>query len=144
MFTHFSSAFNTLNPDIVVNKPRTLNVSPILCKFILDFLTNRERRVRINDILSTVLSISTGAPQSYVGLLSAILLYCYTVYYTHTHELRSRFRNIIVIWSTMLMIQLLSVRFLTMMKVNTMNIFLKLSSGLKLTICCWMLRKLKS
>ena len=52
---------------------------------ILDFLTNREQRVCINDILSTVLSISTGAPQGCV--LSAILFIIYT------NELRSRFRN---------------------------------------------------
>ena len=45
----------------------------------------REQRVRINDILSTVLSISTGAPQGRV--LSAILFIIYT------NELRSRFRN---------------------------------------------------
>ena len=59
---------------------RTLNVSPILCKYVLDFLTNREQRVRINDILSTIglLSISTGAPQGCV--LSAIGP---TVYYIH-------------------------------------------------------------
>ena len=85
VFIDFSSAFNTLKPAIVINKLRTLNVSPILCKFILDFLTNREQRVRINDILSTVLSISTGAPQGCV--LSAILFIIYT------NELRSRFRN---------------------------------------------------
>ena len=40
VFIEFSSAFNTLKPDIVINKLRTLNVSPILCKFILDFLKN--------------------------------------------------------------------------------------------------------
>ena len=44
--------------------------------FILDFLTNREQRVRINYILSTVLSISTGAPQGCV--LCAILFIIYT------------------------------------------------------------------
>ena len=72
----------------MINKLRTLNVSPILCKFILDFLINREQRVRINYILSTVLSISTGAPQGCV--LSANVLYCFIIY---TNELRSRFRN---------------------------------------------------
>ena len=86
MFIDFSSAFNTLKPDIVINKLRTLNVSPpTIFKFILDFLTNREQRVRINDILSSVLSISTGAPQCCV--LSVIL------FITYTNELRSRFRN---------------------------------------------------
>ncbi len=76
MFIDFSSAFNTLKPDIVINKLRTINVSPIQCKFILDFVTNREQRVRIYDILSTVLSISTGAPQGCV--LSAIRFIIYT------------------------------------------------------------------
>ena len=32
VFIDFSSAFNTLKRDIVINKLRTLNVSPILCK----------------------------------------------------------------------------------------------------------------
>ena len=45
VFIDFGSAFNTLKPDIVINKLRTINVSPILYKFILDFLTNREQRV---------------------------------------------------------------------------------------------------
>ena len=84
VFIYFSSAFNTLKPS-VMNKLRTLNMSQIMCKFILDFLTNRDQRVRINDILSSVLSISTGAPQGCV--LSAILFIIYT------NELRSRFRN---------------------------------------------------
>ena len=66
-----SSAFNNPKPDIVINKLKTLNVSPILCKFILDFFTNREQRVRINDILSKILSISAGALQGCV--LYAIL-----------------------------------------------------------------------
>ena len=80
MFIDFSSAFSTLKPDIVIIKLRTLNVSPILRKFILDFLTNREQRVRINDILSTVLSISTGAPQ---GCVLSAVQYC--LLYTQTN-----------------------------------------------------------
>ena len=44
VFIDFSSAFNTLKPDIVINKLRTLNVSPILCKFILDFSTKFENK----------------------------------------------------------------------------------------------------
>ena len=89
VFIDFSSAFNTLKPDIVINKLRTLNVSPILCKFILDFLTNREQlRVRINDniILSSVLSISTGAPQGCVLSLLYCLLYT-QMNYDHVSEI---------------------------------------------------------
>ena len=78
MFIDFSSAFNTLKPDIVINKLRTLNVSPILCKFILDFLTNREQRVRINDILSTV-----GPTINQYRCTSRLCTLCYTVYYIH-------------------------------------------------------------
>ena len=78
VFTDFSSAFNTLNPDIVINKLRTLNVSPLLCKFILDFITNREQRVRINDILSTV-----GPTINQYRCTSRLCTLCYTVYYIH-------------------------------------------------------------
>ena len=74
VFIDFSSAFNTLKPDIVINKLRTLNVSPLLCKFIPDFLTIREQSVRINDILSTVLSIRCT---------SRLCTLCYTVFYMH-------------------------------------------------------------
>ena len=31
LFIDVSSTFNTLKPDIMINKLRTLNVSPILC-----------------------------------------------------------------------------------------------------------------
>ena len=58
VFIEFSSAINALKPDIVINKLRTRNVSPVLCKFILDFLTIREQIVLINDILSTILDQS--------------------------------------------------------------------------------------
>ena len=82
VFIDFSSAFNTLKPDIVINKPWTLNVSPILCKFILDFLTNRERRVRINDILSTINQYRCTS-RFCTLCYTAILLYC--LQYTHTN-----------------------------------------------------------
>ena len=133
VFIDFSSAFNTLKPDIVINKLRTLNVSPILCKFILYFLTNREQRVRINDIYCLQYYQSVQVHLKVVYSLLYCLLYTQTNY---DHVLG------IVIWSNMLMIQLLSLWFQTMMKVNTMNRFLKLFCGVKLTICCWMLRKL--
>ena len=81
-----SSAYNKLKPDIVSNKLRTLNVSPILCTFILDFLTNREQRVRINDILSTVLSISAGALQ---GCVLSAILYIIIILYTKNYDLVS-------------------------------------------------------
>ena len=76
MFIDFSSAFNTLKPDIVINKLRTLNC--------LDFLTNREQRVRINDILSTSVQVHLKVVYS---LLSSFFCKIYT------NELRSRFRN---------------------------------------------------
>jgi len=57
LFIDFSSAFNTLKPDIIITILKSLHVSPILCKFILDFLINRKQRVRINDIISDILII---------------------------------------------------------------------------------------
>ena len=76
VFIDFSSAFNTLKPDIVINKLRTLNVSPILCQFILDFLTNREQSVRIND------NIVYSNINQY-RCTSRLCTLCYTVYYIH-------------------------------------------------------------
>ena len=87
MFIDFSSAFNTRKHDIVINKLRTMNVSPIglLCKFALDFLRNRQQRVRINDILSTVYYQSV---QVHLNVVYSLLLFI-----IYTNELRSRFRN---------------------------------------------------
>ena len=41
LFLDFTSAFNTIKPKTLVNKLSTLRLSPSLCNWVLDFLTNR-------------------------------------------------------------------------------------------------------
>ena len=85
LFIDFSSAFNTIKPDIVVRKLKSLQVSPTICAFILDFLTNRLQKVCINNQYSSSLSIDTGGPQGCV--LSAV------IFITYTNDLKSSYPN---------------------------------------------------
>ena len=52
------------------------HVEPSMVGWILDFLTNRTQRVRVNGSLSSELSVSTGSPQGCV--LSPLLYILYT------------------------------------------------------------------
>ncbi len=47
LFLDFSSAFNTIIPQTLVHKLEALGLSPALCNWVLDFLTNRRQTVRI-------------------------------------------------------------------------------------------------
>ncbi|XDV11492.1 hypothetical protein PO909_000423 [Leuciscus waleckii] len=77
LFIDFSSAFNCVQPFILAKKlidnfHLDLN---IVC-WLVDFLTNRSQRVRVNGVLSNVLLSSTGTPQGCV--LSPLLFSLYT------------------------------------------------------------------
>ena len=76
MFIDFSSAFNTIQPHILLEKLKNLNVNSNLLLWIQSFLTNRKQYVRFNDKISSMLSNNTGAPQGCV--LSAGLFILYT------------------------------------------------------------------
>ena len=86
LFIDFSSAFNTIQPHVLVEKlSGSFGVDPCLVGWIFDFLTNRSQRVRVNGILYNFLSSSTGSPQGCV--LSAFL------YILYTNDCVSRFQN---------------------------------------------------
>ena len=86
LFVDFSSAFNTIQPHVLVEKLiSTFNLDPCLVGWILDFLTNRSQCVRVNNTLSSFLSSSTGSPQGCV--LSAFL------YILYTNDCLSHFHN---------------------------------------------------
>ena len=72
----YSSAFNCMQPHILINKLNDMGVSNLLQQWILNFLTMRTQYVRTKLETSSVLSISTGAPQGCA--LSAILFVLYT------------------------------------------------------------------
>ena len=76
LFIDYSSAFNTMQPHILINRLAEYNVPARLQLLILDFLTNRQQYVRTEAELSSTITINTGAPQGCV--LSAFLFIIYT------------------------------------------------------------------
>ena len=81
LFIDFSSAFNTIQPHIMIEKLASLNVSANIQAWILNFLSRRPQFVRLNCTTSSIRELSTGAPQGCV--LSPVL---YTIY---TNDIRS-------------------------------------------------------
>ncbi|XP_061143871.1 uncharacterized protein LOC133160228 [Syngnathus typhle] len=63
LFVDFSSAFNTITPDILQQKLIQLAVPASTCQWITSFLTNRRQRVRLGGITSDTRTTNTGAPQ---------------------------------------------------------------------------------
>ena len=72
----FSSAFNSIEPVVLLKRLLDLNVNGNLILFINDFLKERPQRVLANGKLSDEIIISTGAPQGCV--LSPTLFSIYT------------------------------------------------------------------
>ncbi|XP_061639064.1 uncharacterized protein LOC133482679 [Phyllopteryx taeniolatus] len=64
LFVDFSSAFNTIIPELLSSKLLQLSVSPAICQWIYSFLTGRTQQVRLGETTSSTRSISTGAPQA--------------------------------------------------------------------------------
>ncbi len=72
LFIDFSSAFNTIIPQQLINKLNLLGLNNSLCNWILDFLTGRPQSVCVGHNTSSTTTLSTGAPQGCV--LSPLLL----------------------------------------------------------------------
>ena len=84
LFIDFSSAFNTIQPHIMVGKLLPLSVNKNLIAYILDFLTNRTQYVKLNETISNLCKLNTGAPQGCV--LSPTLYTLYTNDYRVKHS----------------------------------------------------------
>ena len=76
MFIDFSSAFNSIHPDILLRKLALLGVNPLIIRWYFSFLTKRPQRVRFNDVFSEEALSSTGVPQGTVS--SSFLFTLYT------------------------------------------------------------------
>ncbi len=63
LFIDFSSAFNTIIPQQLINKLNLLGLKNSLCNWILDFTTGRPQSVRVGHNPSSTTTLSTGAPQ---------------------------------------------------------------------------------
>ncbi|KAI5619000.1 gastrula zinc finger protein XlCGF28.1-like [Silurus asotus] len=66
LFIDFSSAFNKIIPQHLIEKFNLLGLNTFLCNWILDFLTERPQSVRIGNSISSTTTLSTGAPQGCV------------------------------------------------------------------------------
>uniref|UniRef100_A0A4W6DNS9 Reverse transcriptase domain-containing protein n=1 Tax=Lates calcarifer TaxID=8187 RepID=A0A4W6DNS9_LATCA len=66
LFLDFSSAFNTIIPQHLVDKLGPLGFSTPLRNWLIDFLTDRPQSVRVGQNTSSVITLSTGSPQGCV------------------------------------------------------------------------------
>ena len=76
LFIDYSSAFNTVQPHLLIDSLTQLKVPNYLCLWILDFLTERKQYVRTDTNISSIKTLNTGAPQGCA--LSAFLFTIYT------------------------------------------------------------------
>ncbi|KAI3366908.1 hypothetical protein L3Q82_009552, partial [Scortum barcoo] len=64
--TSWQTSLQTFSTWTLVQKLTTLGLSSTLCNWVLDFLTDRPQSVRIHDVSSSSISLSTGSPQGCV------------------------------------------------------------------------------
>ncbi|KAI4892528.1 hypothetical protein NFI96_005758 [Prochilodus magdalenae] len=77
LFIDYRSAFNTVIPTKLAGKLLTLGLTPRLCNWVLNFLTDRPQSVRIGSRTSSTRTVSTGTPQ---GCVLSPLLYTLFTY----------------------------------------------------------------
>ncbi len=90
LFIDFSSAFNTIIPQQLINKLNLLGLNTSLCNWILDFLTERPQSVRVGHNTSSTTTLSTGAPQGCVlsPLLFTLLTHDCTAKFSSNHIIK--------------------------------------------------------
>ena len=76
LYIDFSSAFNTIQPHLMMQKLVNMNVNAKLILWVNEFLTNRPQYVKLMNTMSDTIVTNTGAPQGCV--LSPILFTLYT------------------------------------------------------------------
>lgn len=76
LFIDFSAAFNTILPERLWEKLSLMGVGPSICRWIMDFLSDRQQYVRLGQHMSDPQTTNIGAPQGCV--LSPFLYSLYT------------------------------------------------------------------
>ncbi|XP_055494275.1 zinc finger protein Helios isoform X8 [Leucoraja erinacea] len=85
LFIDFSSAFNTIIPQQLVEKLKLLKVDTGTCNWVLNFLKQRQQTVRVGSRTSRTIAVSTGSPQ---GCVLSPLLFSLL-----THDCTARLSN---------------------------------------------------
>ena len=75
LYVDFSSAFNTIQPHIMMQKLVSMKVNPRLILWINEFLTDRVQYVKFLDCKSDMIVTNTGAPRGCVLLPLLFTLY---------------------------------------------------------------------
>ena len=84
MFSDFSSAFNTIQPHLLVQKLLNMKLPSSVISWIFEYLTSRFQYVMLNGLLWSVIKVNTGAPQGTV--LAPFLFALYTADCRSTDE----------------------------------------------------------
>ena len=66
MFFDFSSAFNTIQPHLFIQKLLNMKLPSSAFSCIFDYIKNILQYVRLNVVLSSAIRTNTGAPQGTV------------------------------------------------------------------------------
>lgn len=77
LLINFSSVFNRVNLQHLVNKLCEIGISTLLCNWLLDFLTDRPQTVRVGKNSSKTTIMNTGVPQ---GCVLSPLLFTLTTH----------------------------------------------------------------
>ncbi|KAK3559123.1 hypothetical protein QTP86_005037 [Hemibagrus guttatus] len=90
LFKDFSSAFNTIIPQYLIEKLSLLGTNTCLRNWILDFLTLRAQLVQIGNSTSSTTTLNTGAPQGCVlsPLLFTLLNHDYAAMHSSNHIIK--------------------------------------------------------
>ncbi len=73
LFVDFSSAFNTIMPDLLSDKLTQLSVPTSICQWITSFLTVRQQLVRLGKLTSRTLTYQHWRPSGLRSLPTALL-----------------------------------------------------------------------
>ncbi len=86
----FSSAFIIILPQQLIEKLLLLGADPGICRWILDFLTERQQTVRLVSTTSKMITVSTGSPQGCVlsPLLFMLLTYDFSASFRTNHIIK--------------------------------------------------------
>ncbi len=90
LFIDFSSAFNTIIPQQLINTLNLPGLNNSLCNWIQEFLTGRPQSVRVGHNTSSTTTRSTGAPQGCVlsPLFFTLLTHDCTAKFSSNHIIK--------------------------------------------------------